>query len=239
MAMLASYSIKCIFVYILLVSDSTLIHTMKIFVINAMKNIGIFQDISKCHSLERLKGAVNSMEISDIKSKTRDFLILLMNLPKSLIENSLDDVIINSLKTIEHDSNSDRIVLKIEANIVCLKSYMQLLLLEVFGGYGKYEETDQLHCLQINNLCTPRDKHNTSLGGCKITMHWLGNSKYELTIMGANSVIVLVNFFDEMIKILLDDSDSNSLPELEKLHEDNEQRVKSSPDKTVDILGQV
>ena len=86
MAMLASYSIKCIFVYILLVSDSTLIHTMKIFVINAMKNIGIFQDISKCHSLERLKGAVNSMEISDIKSKTRDFLILLMNLPKSLLK---------------------------------------------------------------------------------------------------------------------------------------------------------
>ena len=206
---------------------------MKGFLIKAMKNLGVFEDSGTYHSFETLRDAMNSMKTSEIKSKTNDILILLMNLPASLLEQSSDEVIMKSLKTIEHDERNQSLVLKIESNTICLKSYMQLILLEIFGGYGRYEESDNLHYLHIDRLCTPANKHSTSFEGCKFSMRWLGNSKYELILTGTNCVILLVYFFDKMIESLLNESDSDTRPKIKDMHDNIEQNVNLTTEDTI------
>ena len=50
-----------------------------------MKNIGIYGDDNTAHSLMCLQEVVLSMDFDDVEMKTKDFILLLKNLPESLL----------------------------------------------------------------------------------------------------------------------------------------------------------
>ena len=174
------------------------------FIKSALRRIGIHSSDNVFHSLIDIQNAIIGLSKDELLQHTRDVLILLKYLPKSLLNDpgkkSLE-LFNQATQTFRYDSLKKSILIKINLPRLDTGKLLRTFLCELFDGHGCVSDD----VLMLDYVVIPGDSRIIKYDGIKLCLKRVDDEVYELEILGCNGIIILVFYFERMIEIILDD----------------------------------
>ena len=182
---------------------------------DAMKNVDIFVDSETFYNENNIKDSLMSTPKDQMKDKTKDFLVLLKNLPNSVygnffnIDKEKDDMLGEAIKTAEYEEESETITIKIEG----LKAVLHYCFFKSFQeAFNKNEPVGKNETLiNLDYLMIPDDFSRTRFDGCVIVMKSADKSSIEINLCGSSAILILVFYLERVIKLFLRSSKKKTI----------------------------
>ena len=177
----------------------------------AMKKIGIYKNKNSFHNLQMLKQSVLKKNSSQLKKLIEQYLILMKNLPASLLDDSFRgsdklDLFRNSVKSVTYHKEKEMISLTIKTNFhLSVKNYLDKINEEIFSGLGQRKSDVDSDQIKLDEIVIVHGQTPRQFPGCVINVRASGpdtGTEYKLDISGDGSILVLVHYFETMICLI-------------------------------------
>ena len=180
---------------------------MKAEIEDAMRHVGIFVDNETMYNETTIKDALMSTPKHEMRPKTKDFIVLLKNLPTSVfgnvfyVDKEKDDIFHEAIKNISYEEESDTIKFVIRGYKSNVHRLFYKSFQEVFKKSEPLKEMDTI--INLDYVMIPSDCSRTKFYGCQIAMKTVSESSFEVQLSGSSSILIFVFYLERVIKSFL------------------------------------
>ena len=171
----------------------------------AMKSVGIFADKHTFYNEEIVRDSLASTPKDKIKEKTKDFITLLKNLPKSAISPAItddkdeDNFFHNSINNIVYNKEMEVLNIRMEGFTKNDQQNFFKSVQEVFKKVMPLGEKETV--LNLDYIQIPDDFSKTKFEDCTVAMRTKSESTFEIEFSGPFLILILVYYWRKAIHL--------------------------------------
>jgi hypothetical protein len=171
----------------------------------AMKSVGIFVDKNTFYNEEIVRDSLASTPKDEIKQKTKHFITLLKNLPKSVISPALyddkdeDKFFHNSINNIIYNEEMEVLNIRMEGFEKNVQQDFFKSVQEVFKKVKPLGEKETM--IHLDYIRIPDDFSSTKFEDCDVAMRTKSESTFEIEFSGPFVILILVYYWRRTIQL--------------------------------------